>query len=81
MFRTLVKTATLEFSGQQAAVHYFRMVTIGRQRRFSAEVVLTPADRPTCEAESLPAAEAWATRLFPVMVTSRLLLNHHPEAQ
>ena len=73
MFRTLVKTDTIDIESQRVAVRYFEQRTIRGARRYSAEIVLGPDDRIILDDDSMITLEARAERLVPATLYSRLL--------
>jgi hypothetical protein len=73
MFRTLVKTDTIDIESQRVAVRYFEQRTMRGARRYSAEIVLGPDDRIILDDDSMTMLEARAARLVPATLYSRLL--------
>jgi hypothetical protein len=73
MFRTLVKTDTLFADEISVTVRYFELRTLRGARRYSAEIVLGPADRIILDDDSVPNLEARAARLVPATLYSRRL--------
>jgi hypothetical protein len=73
MFRTLVKTDALPVEDQQVPVRYFELRTLRGGRRYSAEIVLAPADRIILDDDSMMNLEARTQRLVPATLYSRLL--------
>ena len=73
MFRTLVKTESLEVEDQTYSVRYFELRTPRGQRRYSAEIVLGPDDRVILDDDSVTTLEARANRLVPATLYSRML--------
>jgi len=73
MFRTLVKTDTIDIESQRVAVRYFEQRTMRGARRYSAEIVLGPDDRIILDDDSMTTLEARAERLVPATLYSRLL--------
>lgn len=73
MFRTLVKSETLQVEDQSYPVRYFELRTIRGMRRYSAEVLLGPGDRIILDDDSVMNLEARTARLVPATVYSRAL--------
>jgi len=73
MFRTLMKTEAVEVDEQTVAVRYFELRTVRGARRYSAEIVLGPADRVILDDDSVMNLETRAARLVPATVYSRAL--------
>jgi hypothetical protein len=73
MFRTLVKTAAIAVDAQTVDVRYFELRTLRGARRYSAEIVLGPADRIILDDDSLTHLEARTARLVPATLLSRVL--------
>ena len=73
MFRTLVKTDTLTVDRETVTVRYFELRTLRGTRRYSAEIVLGPADRIILDDDSVTNLEARAARLVPATLYSRRL--------
>ena len=73
MFRTLVKTEALTVDHVTVTVRYFELRTLRGARRYSAEIVLGPADRIILDDDSVTNLEARAARLVPATLYSRLL--------
>jgi hypothetical protein len=73
MFRTLVKTGTLTVDRETVTVRYFELRTHRGARRYSAEIVLGPADRIILDDDSVTNLEARAARLAPATLYSRRL--------
>jgi len=73
MFRTLVKTDALTVDRDTVTVRYFELRTLRGARRFSAEIVLGPADRIILDDDSVTNLEARAARLVPATLYSRRL--------
>ena len=73
MFRTLVKSETLQVEDQSYPVRYFELRTMRGMRRYSAEVLLGPDDRIILDDDSVMNLEARAARLVPATVYSRAL--------
>lgn len=73
MFRTLVKTETLNVQDQEFAVRYFEVRTLRGLRRFSAEIMLAPGDRIILDDDSVMNLEARASRLVPTTLYCRML--------
>ena len=73
MFRTLVKTDALTVDRDTVTVRYFEVRTLRGARRFSAEIVLGPADRIILDDDSVTNLEARAARLVPATLYSRRL--------
>jgi hypothetical protein len=73
MFRTLVKTDTLEIEDQIFPVRYFEVRTQRGARRYSAEILLGPDDRIILDDDSVSNLEAKTTRLVPATLYSRML--------
>jgi hypothetical protein len=73
MFRTLVKSETLQVEDQSYPVRYFELRTIRGMRRYSAEVLLGPEDRIILDDDSVMNLEARTARLVPATVYSRAL--------
>ena len=73
MFRTLVKTDVIAFDDLTVAVRYFELRTLRGGRRYSAEIVLGPADRIILDDDSVTNLETRTTRLVPATLYSRML--------
>jgi len=73
MFRTFVKTETVDVDNQTYAVRYFEVRTPRGLRRFSAEIMLGPGDRIILDDDSVTNLEARASRLVPATLYSRML--------
>ncbi|HYM24984.1 MAG TPA: hypothetical protein VEU08_17325 [Vicinamibacterales bacterium] len=73
MFRTLVKTEALAVDHQTVTVRYFELRMLRGARRYSAEIVLGPADRIILDDDSVTNLEARAARLVPATLYSRRL--------
>ena len=73
MFRTLVKSETLQVEDQSYPVRYFELRTIRGMRRYSAEILLGPEDRIILDDDSVMNLEARTARLVPATVYSRAL--------
>ena len=73
MFRTLLKTEAVEVDDQSFPVRYFELRTLRGLRRYSAEILLGPADFIILDDDSMTNLEARATRLVPATVYSRIL--------
>lgn len=73
MLRTLVKTDAIVVEDQSVPVRYFELRTLRGGRRFSAEILLGPADRIILDDDSVTTLEARAARLVPATLYSRLL--------
>jgi hypothetical protein len=73
MFKTLVKTDAITVDSQAVRVRYFELRTLRGGQRFSAEILLGPADRVILDDDSVANLEARAARLVPATVYSRLL--------
>ena len=73
MFRTLVKTETLTVDSETVTVRYFEVRTLRGARRYSAEIVLGPADRIILDDDSVTNLGARAARLVPATLYSRRL--------
>ena len=73
MFRTLLKTEAVEVDDRSFPVRYFELRTLRGLRRYSAEILLGPADRIILDDDSVMNLEARATRLVPATVYSRIL--------
>jgi hypothetical protein len=73
MFRTLVKTDSLIVESEKVTVRYFELRTLRGARRYSAEIVLGPADRIILDDDSVTNLEARAARLVPATLYSRRL--------
>lgn len=73
MLRTLVKTDAIVVEDQSVPVRYFELRTLRGGRRFSAEILLAPADRIILDDDSVTTLEARAARLVPATLYSRLL--------
>jgi hypothetical protein len=73
MFRTLVKTGSVEVNQQQYAIRYFELRTGRGVRRFSAEILLGPGDCIILDDDSVSNLELRATRVIPATLYSRLL--------
>jgi len=73
MFRTLVKTDALAADDLTVTVRYFELRTLRGARRYSAEILIGPADHIILDDDSLTNLEARAARLVPATVYSRRL--------
>jgi hypothetical protein len=73
LFTTLVKTEELDVEGQNYTVAYFRGNTPRGTQRYSAELLLGPADRIILDAETLSDLELRFARLMPATLQSRML--------
>jgi hypothetical protein len=73
MFRTLVKKETLTVDRETVTVQYFEVRTLRGARRYSAEIVVGPADRIILDDDSVTNLEARAARLVPATLYSRRL--------
>ncbi len=73
MFRTLVKTDSLEVDDQTFAVRYFEGRTLRGARRYSAEILLGPEERIILDDDSVTNLEARTSRLVPATIYSRVL--------
>ncbi|MSO56586.1 MAG: hypothetical protein EXQ55_06655 [Acidobacteria bacterium] len=73
MFNRLVKTDELEIGGQSHSVSYFNTRTVRGTRRYSAELMLGPADRIILDGSSLSDVESKVARLVPATIYSRML--------
>jgi hypothetical protein len=73
MFRTLVKKETLTVDRETVTVRYFEVRTLRGARRYSAEIVVGPADRIILDDDSVTNLEARAARLVPATLYSRRL--------
>jgi hypothetical protein len=73
MFRTLVKSETLQVEDQSYPVRYFELRTIRGMRRYSAEILLGPEDRIILDDDSVMNLEARTARLVPATLYSRAL--------
>ena len=73
MFRTLVKTEAVVVDDQSIPVRYFELRTLRGQRRYSAEIVLGPADHIILDDDSVSNLETRAARLVPATLYSRIL--------
>ena len=73
MFKTLVKTESLEIEDRMLSIRYFELRTLRGARRYSAEILLGPGDRIILDDDSVTNLEARAARLAPATVYSRML--------
>jgi hypothetical protein len=73
MFRVLVKTETLAVDERIYTVRYYSLRTARGARRYSAEILLGPADRIILDDDSVSNLEAKAKRLVPATLYSRAL--------
>jgi hypothetical protein len=73
MFRTLIKTDAVAVEKMKVAVRYFEIRTLRGGRRYSAEIVLGPADRIILDDDSVQNLEARTACLVPATVYSRVL--------
>jgi hypothetical protein len=73
MFRTLVKTDALAVDHLTVTVRYFELRTLRGARRYSAEILLGPADRIILDDDSVTNLETRAARLVPATLYSRRL--------
>jgi hypothetical protein len=73
MVRKFVKAARLTVQGRAYPVKYFEISTPRGLRRFSAEILLGPADHIILDDDSMVNLEARAMRLVPATLLSRLL--------
>ena len=74
LFKTLVKAEELEIEGQSYTVQYFQGSTLRGTQRYSAELVLGPADRIILDAGTLSDLELRVARLMPATLQSRILV-------
>ena len=74
MFRKPIKTEEIELDGQVYSVCYCESTTLRGTQRYSAELVLGPADRIILDGGSLMDLESRVARLVPATVYSRLLV-------
>lgn len=75
MFRRLVKTEDVEVDGRQYQIRYYAARTVHGGRRYSAEVILGPADRVIVDDSSMSNLEARLAHLVPATVYCRMLAN------
>ncbi|HEY7792103.1 MAG TPA: hypothetical protein VIC33_16440 [Vicinamibacterales bacterium] len=75
MFRRLVKTEDVDVEGRQYQVRYYAARTIHGGRRYSAEVILGPADRVIVDDSSMSNLEARIAHLVPATVYCRMLAS------
>lgn len=75
MFRRLVKTEDVEVEGRQYQVRYYAARTMHGGRRYSAEVILGPADRVIVDDSSMSNLEARIAHLVPATVYCRMLAS------
>jgi hypothetical protein len=75
MFRTLLKTDALSVQDQTVAVRYFELRTLRGARRYSAEILLSPADLIILDDDSVMNLEARTNCLMPATLYSRLLAS------
>ena len=75
MFRTLVKSETLQVENHSYTVRYFELRTLRGLRRYSAEVLLGPGDRIILDDDSVMNLETRTARLVPATVYSRMLVG------
>jgi hypothetical protein len=73
MFRTLVKTESVEIDTGAYPVRYFELRTVRGVRRYSAEILLSPGDRIILDDDSISNLAARAARLVPATLQSRQL--------
>lgn len=73
MFKTLVKTESLEIEDRLLSIRYFELRTLRGARRYSAEILLGPGDRIILDDDSVTNLELRAARLAPATVYSRML--------
>ena len=73
LFKALVKTEELKLGGQTYTVRYFEAMTLRGAQRFSAELVLGPADRIIIDTDTLSGLELRVARLVPATLYSRIL--------
>ena len=73
MSRTLVRKETIEVDNQQIPIRYFELRTERGLVRFSAEILLGPADHIILDDDSITRLEARAARLIPATVFSRTM--------
>ena len=73
MFRTLVKTETIEMESHRVPVRYFELRTMRGARRYSAEILLGEDDRIILDDDSMSTLEARTARLVPATLYSRLI--------
>jgi hypothetical protein len=73
MFRTLVKTDAFAVENHIVSVRYFELRTGRGARRYSAEIILGPADRIILDDDSLSNLETQAAHLVPATIYSRVL--------
>lgn len=75
MFRTLVKSDTVEVNNRAYPVRYFEVRTGRGLRRYSAEVMLGPDDRIILDDDSVTNLETRTARLVPATLQSRRLAH------
>jgi hypothetical protein len=75
MFRTLVRTTTLNVQDQEYAVRYFEVRTLRGLRRFSAEIRLAPGDHIILDDDSMINLETRASQLVPATLYCRTLVR------
>ena len=73
MFRRLLKTEALAVEDQKISVCYFELRTMSGARRYSAEIVLGPADHVILDDDSVTSLEVRTSRLAPATLYSRML--------
>ena len=73
LFRRLIKADEIEIEGHTYTVKYFESITLRGTKRYSAELVLGPADRIILDGSSLIDLESRVSRLAPATLHSRVL--------
>ena len=73
MFRTLVKIESIAVENGIYPVRYFELRTVRGARRYSAEIVLGPADRIILDDDSIVNLAARTECLVPTTLYCRML--------
>lgn len=73
LYRKLIKMDEIEIEGRTYPVQYFEATTLRGTQRYSAELVLGPADRIILDGSSLSGVESRVARLVPATLYSRAL--------
>ena len=80
LHKTFVRNEALEVDGQSYTVDYFARTTPRGTQRYSAELLLGPADRIILDAGTLSDLELRVARLMPATLQSRMLAAKAPAA-
>ena len=80
VFETFIRSDEVAEQGRCYTVRYFEGVTPRGAHRYSAEVMLGPADRIILDAASMIDLELRVARLVPATLQSRMLVTKTPAA-